>query len=301
MYATDAGPAPFSDGPAWIDVDLMVHITSEYPVLNVSIMVFHTDYPMDIIADADLCADVMPLQSDSILRGSVVAQQKKDLRDPAAIDAFVAAAPGNPDLELEAHVKTKYHVKKTGLQYVMLEVCWGDGPAVASETRLEGELAFRNPYGFLPGIYFGYLPFHGARAILFGLFSLGYLLLLIRHWDKLLPLHYAILGVMIIACSEAFAYFTAYLSMNNEGTPYCCPFPTSVVVALVLQMLRMTFSRVLLLVVCLGFGVVRPKLTGASFFSSSRSLSRGVHAAPARPPRPPSLPPSPPPSPPPPQ
>ena len=56
------------------------------------------------------------------------------------------------------------------------------------------------------------------------------------------------------------ARFGAYLFLNTSGTPLCCPFPSPVVAAMVLEMLRRTTSRVLLLLVSLGFGLVRPSL-----------------------------------------
>lgn len=60
-------------------------------------------------------------------------------------------------------------------------------------------------------------------------------------------------------------WYATYQSLNLNGQPYCCPFPPTVVASLVLQIFRQTFSRTLLLVVCLGYGIVRPKLMGAEW------------------------------------
>ena len=158
-------------------------------------------------------------------------------------------------------VREQTKVRKKGMQYVMFEVCT---PAYllahSLTTSLSGTISFRNPYGYLPAIFFGFLPFEGVRAGLMTLFNLGFICLLVRHRDKLLGLHFAILAVSLIAATEASTWFGAYLYLNATGTPLCCPFPGPVVAAMVLEMLRRTYTRVLLLLVSLGYGLVRPSL-----------------------------------------
>lgn len=75
-----------------------------------------------------------------------------------------------------------------------------------------------------------------------------------------------------MALAEATVWFAAYQKLNITGTPYCCPFPSLVIGALIMQvtyeyfisdsfqLLRQALSRCLLLVVSLGYGIVRPKL-----------------------------------------
>jgi hypothetical protein len=82
-----------------------------------------------------------------------------------------------------------------------------------------------------------------------------------------LPLHHAIFGVLIIATIEAAIWFAAYESINITGHPYCCPFPPVVAAALIMQIVRQTVSRTLLLVVSLGYGIVRPKLLRAEWIA----------------------------------
>ena len=49
--------------------------------------------------------------------------------------------------------------------------------------------------------------------------------------------------------------------MNESGRPSCCPLRTDLVFAYVLQTIKQTVARLLLLATCMGFGVVRPKLS----------------------------------------
>lgn len=113
--------------------------------------------------------------------------------------------------------------------------------------------------------------------------------------------------MLIVATLEALAWFLAFDVMNNEGVPYCCPFPPVVVFAMVrglfvymmffvhlytndstdrlshispltnhkktytiththnqvCELFQKTFSRALLLVICLGYGIARPKYVRA--------------------------------------
>jgi len=131
-----------------------------------------------------------------------------------------------------------------------------------SGMELHGVFEFKNPYGFVPGRYFGFLPFEGARCIFFALFVLYYLCVLCAHSGRLLPLHFMTFIVLLVCVAESAAAFAGYLEQNRTGQPQCCPFPRIVVASMVLELLRRGATRVLLLVVSLGYGLVRPRLRG---------------------------------------
>lgn len=134
---------------------------------------------------------------------------------------------------------------------------------------LEGTITFHNPYGFIPAELYGMLPFEAARMIAYILFSCYFGWHYYLNRDSILPLHNAFLVVFVFALAEATLWFIAYEALNTSGQPYCCPFPPTVVGALVLQVFRQTMSRTLLLVVCLGYGIVRPKLMTAEWMAIS--------------------------------
>jgi hypothetical protein len=68
-------------------------------------------------------------------------------------------------------------------------------------------------------------------------------------------LHYALLSVSLLAWLESAVWTFAFFSLNDSGSPYCCPYPISVVLSLSLQVLRQTLSRATLLLVSLGYGI----------------------------------------------
>lgn len=156
-------------------------------------------------------------------------------------------------------VQRKYTVVLEAWHNVAFQVCPALDAGMVMAT-INGQIVFRNPYGFLPAELYGFLPFEGARMVALVLFGLVFLVLYMRHRESALHLHHAILAVVLISVVEASTWFTAYHLLNQSGEPYCCPFPSPVVASLVLQVFRQTFSRTLLLVVSLGYGIVRPKL-----------------------------------------
>lgn len=78
--------------------------------------------------------------------------------------------------------------------------------------------------------------------------------------DSLLNLHHWLLLVLSLAVIESALWCSSFFLLNTNGTPYCCPYPAIVKASLIFQVLRQTLSRTALLLVCLGYGIVRPKL-----------------------------------------
>ena len=84
---------------------------------------------------------------------------------------------------------------------------------------------------------------------------------------------------MLIGLVETAAWFFAYLGMNGSGEPNCCPVRRDIKFAIVASVAKETLSRVLLLYVCLGAGVVRETLeraqsTGVAALYSNRRAAR---------------------------
>ena len=54
--------------------------------------------------------------------------------------------------------------------------------------------------------------------------------------------------MFLVAMAEATSWYAAYQTINLTGQPYCCPFPSTVVASLVLQVtLRVLESRLSIL------------------------------------------------------
>jgi hypothetical protein len=164
-----------------------------------------------------------------------------------------------------APLVTKYRIRVEEWHNVAFQLCSeeSEGPI----ALVEGKVEFRNPYGFIPAELFGFLPFEGARMVAYFLFGVIYCYFFWKHQESTLPIHKGVLFVFLVALAEATCWYAAYQTINLTGQPYCCPFPSTVVASLVLQIFRQTFARALLLVVSLGYGIVRPKLLPAEWIA----------------------------------
>jgi hypothetical protein len=255
------------DASVHLNLSLRLSTLTEEDYVNVSVLFYHqketgkeggaeagTEGGVDYVPDSDLCALEFPPGASDRAMHTVMAHK-------------VEAAPGEGPASTEwaARVEADYKVVESGVQNVLFQIC---PPLVSvSEVGLAGELSFRNPYGFLPGRFYGYLPFEGARFFAFLVFFLVYLGLVCKHRGHLLRLHYAILSVLVIATAESLSWFLAFSHMNTRGTPYCCPFPAVVVSAMVFELVQKTVSRALLLLICLGYGIARPSLHKGEWLS----------------------------------
>ena len=165
----------------------------------------------------------------------------------------------------KADARHKYEVTVEAWHNVAFQLC--ENEEVEPQAHVDGMIQFRNPYGYLPGELYGYLPFEAARALAYFAFMVVYVIQYMRYKESALSLHKGVLFVLSVGLAESATWYAAYATINANGQPYCCPFPPIVVAGFVLQVFRQTFSRLLLLIVCLGYGIVRPRLLPAEWVS----------------------------------
>ncbi|XP_039172840.1 transmembrane protein 87B-like [Eucalyptus grandis] len=136
-------------------------------------------------------------------------------------------------------------------------------------TIIKGRTVWRNPSGYLPGKM---VPL----MVVFGLMSLAYLVLgliwflkFVQHWKDVIQLHYHITAVIALGMCESALWYFEYSNLNSTGRR-----PMGITMwAVTFTAVKTTFSRLLLLVVSMGYGVVRPTLGGIT----SRVLFGGAY------------------------
>lgn len=164
-------------------------------------------------------------------------------------------------------------ITRSGIHYLVISSCEPRTGAI----RFSGQTQWRNPYGFLPAELYSFLPFFGALTLAYAALAVGWAALCARHWSQLLPLQSAIACVLLLSVVEAATWYLAYRSFNESGARGLLPTIGGVVVS----SSRRTISRLLVLTVCLGYGVVRPTLgsvahrvalLGAIYFAATATL-----------------------------
>ncbi|CAM9296844.1 unnamed protein product [Ascophyllum nodosum] len=248
MYGSDEGPIGATEGPSYVHTNVDVTaIPMGEPSANLKakvmfyrsmILIFNTE------SNLNLCPDDV-----------VTPETIMDL-DVRSFD--MTKTEENGVQSYSAKVEARHNVDESGLQHMMIQVCPNE---VNIKTfSVEGELTFHNPYGFLPGMDYGCLPFELFRVL--ALLSLGAFFSLVMWFNRstLLPVHKMIIGVVALGTVEACCWLVAYSYMNSTGKPFCCPYPGTVILAMAMMLLRQTVSRFLLLVICLGYGITRVEL-----------------------------------------
>ena len=112
-----------------------------------------------------------------------------------------------------------------------------------------------------PGELYPFLPFFGALSLAYVSLGVVWLVLCLRHCAQLLPLQSCISAVIFLGAVESATWYFDYVSFNAGGTRGVAP----VVLGVLLSTVKKCVSRLLVLVVCLGYGVVRPTLGSAAY------------------------------------
>lgn len=268
MFPSHNGPLMLEQGEAYIRVkaDVLVYqAINESAVVSYAVFAATEDHHHD--APLAMC-ETMELRDKYGYWTSNVMMKRMMTKYVSSAEYYDKKMGLNGTYYLyTTRLDTDYMVAEEAWHNVAFQLC----PTVVSEfsteytkrlsvAKIDGEVTFRNPYGFLPGELFGFLPFEGARMVAYVLFGVVYVYFYCRYFSSTLPLHMGILAVYLVALAEATTWYASYQQINLTGQPYCCPFPEPVVAALVLQIFRQTLSRTLLVVVSLGYGIVRPKL-----------------------------------------
>ncbi|KAJ1976441.1 hypothetical protein H4R34_003977 [Dimargaris verticillata] len=199
--------------------------------------------------------------SDTTTRLYVCNQEAIDLKlcTDAERGQMLITSPetaGNPihteyvDLTKAAEASTpfvvSYTVNETGIYCV----------DVMASTPFHAESLWINPYGNLPAMDFPKLLFYGMLALVYLVVGLTWLVGTVRFWREILPVqNYLSLLILCLLLNYA-VEFWFYAHYNTHGTK-------SMALAtflIILSSLRNCLSFFMMLIVALGYGVVKPTL-----------------------------------------
>ncbi|URE09813.1 lung seven transmembrane domain containing protein [Musa troglodytarum] len=182
--------------------------------------------------------------------GEVIIRPSQDNSDwPKRIQTFFDGSSEETTMVTQA-----IPIIKTGMYYLYFMFC---DPQLKG-TIIKGRTVWRNPHGYLPGKMAPLMTFYGFMSLAYLLLGLCWFLQFVRYWKHTLQLHYHITAVIALGmCEMAFWYFE-YGNFNSTGSR-----PMGITIwAVTFTAVKKTVSRLLLLVVSMGYGVVRPTLGG---------------------------------------
>jgi hypothetical protein len=151
-----------------------------------------------------------------------------------------------------------------GQQWLLVVVCDAKGLFPLPPGTVNLQASFRNPYGFLPGQYYGMLPWTGFLFVSYTLLALMYSLTMCVRRKDVIGLQVLVLLVILVGVLEMVVSFAMYDSKNKTGIPTpcnVCPTTSDYLASIVLANFKRAFSRVLMLAVARGYGVVHSNLS----------------------------------------
>ncbi|PGG96744.1 hypothetical protein AJ79_09472 [Helicocarpus griseus UAMH5409] len=127
-----------------------------------------------------------------------------------------------------------------------------------SGDEYKGVVAFRNSYGELPAPQIPKLPFYGALTIVYAVIGVFWAFLYVQHRHDILPVQNYITAIVVFLIVEQLMTWGFYDYQNRHGSNAMAK--VLMVIVAILNAGRNSFSFFLLLIVCMGYGVVKPSL-----------------------------------------
>ncbi|KAK4505660.1 hypothetical protein PRZ48_003625 [Zasmidium cellare] len=161
-----------------------------------------------------------------------------------------------------------YPVKRTGYYCVSTA-------AYAQEVfPYTGVVEFRNAFGELPAAQIAKLPFYAAITIVYAFVAMGWGVLYWMNRRDILPVQNYITAILVFLVIEMFMTWLFYDYQNRHGLNAGAK--ALLVVVSVLSAARNSFSFFLLLIVCMGYGVVKPTLGKTMWYVRALAITHFV-------------------------
>ncbi|XP_027367589.1 transmembrane protein 87A [Abrus precatorius] len=145
-------------------------------------------------------------------------------------------------------------ITKTGMYNLFFVAC---DPKL-KEMVMSGKTIWKNPDGYLPGRMAPLKKFYVFMTLAYVCLSIIWFFQYVRFWDDVLQLQHCITVVIALGLFEMILWYFEYVNFNNTGMR---PIVLTTWVVTV-GALRKAISRLLILSVSMGYGVVRPTLGG---------------------------------------
>ncbi|XP_017784365.1 PREDICTED: transmembrane protein 87A [Nicrophorus vespilloides] len=134
------------------------------------------------------------------------------------------------------------------------------GIKVAGENyNLDVHIEMKNRYGYLSAADWPLLPFYGFMCIIYVMFGLMWLVMSFLQWRDLLRVQFWIGGVILLGMLEKATFYAEYQSINHTGSRV----QGAMLFAEWVSCGKRTLARMLVVIVSLGFGIVKPRLGAA--------------------------------------
>lgn len=150
--------------------------------------------------------------------------------------------------------KAEVYITRTGMYNLFFIAC----DLNLKGLIMSGKTIWKNPDGYLPGRMAPLMKFYVYMSLAYVLLSILWLSQYMRFRKDILQLQHCITAVIVLGLFEMVFWYIDYANFNNTGMR-----PVGITSWVVtIGAVRKTVSRILILSVSMGYGVVKPTLGG---------------------------------------
>jgi hypothetical protein len=164
----------------------------------------------------------------------------------------------------------QYPVRNTGYYCVMTEAADG-------MFDFQAVVEFRNAYGELPAAQIPKLPFYGALALVYAVMCIFWGFLYVQNRHDILAVQNYITAILIFIMVEMLMTWGYYNFENTHGSSAGAK--AFMIIVAIINAFRNAFSFFLLLIVCMGYGVVKPTLGKTMLYVRGLAMAHFVFCA----------------------
>ncbi len=146
----------------------------------------------------------------------------------------------------------KQAISDSGLYVLILASC----EKTAMPVVINGKLESMDPYGYLPADLFGNLPFYAVLNGLYVLLGCVWTYVCVNFSSEMIPVQYWITAVLAVGMFETGVLYSHFEHWNLKGSPSL----ELISIGLFFGVLKRCFSRVVVQLISLGYGIVRPSI-----------------------------------------
>ena len=147
---------------------------------------------------------------------------------------------------------THHDIKETGM-YILL---MGNCGASSSNVLMSGQIESMDPYGYLPADLFGNLPFYLALSCTYTILAILWIYVNAKYIDQVIPLQFWISVLIMCGMVETTGMYGHYEYWNEHGSPSL----SIMTFGLIFGISKRTLSRIVVMLVSLGYGIVKPSI-----------------------------------------
>lgn len=192
----------------------------------------------------------LPVSANDVLSAQKRTERDDRLNVNEVVPMVLNNNPSKGGMQINRPV---YTVQWDGVYMFVLIIQADDD---ADNYNASVHIKMRGSYGYLSAVDWPLLPFYGVMCLIYVLFGVIWLLVSFMQWRELLRIQFWIGGVILLGMLEKAMFYAEYQSINSTGVSV----RGAVLLAEWVSCAKRTLARMLVIIVSLGFGIVKPRL-----------------------------------------